>query len=182
VTCIVGIQTGSGVIVGGDSAGLSGWVRTHRADPKVFITGSCVIGFTTSYRMGQVLRYADLPKPLDREGSDLERFVATEFVDGVRDALKSAGWAKKDNEREDAGTFLLGVNGRLFKVGDDYQVGWSRDGYEACGCGWEIAYGALHATRRLRPETRVRRALVAAAYHSGGVHPPFTILHGGASA
>jgi len=179
VTCIVGVQTDRGVTIGGDSAGLSGWVRTHRADPKVFKTDSYLIGFTTSFRMGQVIRYADLPKPLDRTGDDLERFLSTEFVDAIRKALKDAGWAKKDSEREDAGTFLLGVNGRLFKICDDYQVGWSSDDYEACGSGWEIAYGALHVTRGLKPKTRVRRALEAAAYHSGGVHPPFTILTGG---
>jgi ATP-dependent protease HslVU (ClpYQ) peptidase subunit len=176
VTCIVGVQTPAGVVIGGDSAGLSGWVRTHRADPKVFANGSYLVGFTTSYRMGQVIRYADLPKPLDRCGDELERFLTTEFVDGVRAALKDAGWAKKDNEREDAGTFLLGVNGRLFKVSDDYQVGWTRDGYDACGSGWEVALGALHATRTSRPATRVRKALEAAAHHSGSVHGPFTVL------
>lgn len=176
MTCIVGIRTASGVLMGGDSGGLSGWVRTHRADPKVFTTGDYVIGFTTSFRMGQVIRYADLPKPMERDGEDLERFVATDFIDGIRQALKDAGWAKKENDREDAGTFLVAVRGRLFKVADDYQVGWSLDGYDACGCGWEIAYGALHATQGLRPKVRLTRALEAAAHHSGGVHPPFTIV------
>jgi hypothetical protein len=179
VTCIVGITTDAGVIIGGDSAGMSGWVRINRADPKVFVNGPCVIGFTTSFRMGQVLRYADLPKPLDRQGEDLDRFMATEFVDSIREALKNAGWAKKDKDAESGGTFLVGVSGRLYRVDDDYQVGWSLDGYDACGSGWEIAYGALHATRALKPETRIQRALEAAAHHSGGVHPPFTILHGG---
>ncbi len=176
MTCIVGIQTAGRVILGGDSAGLSGWVRTHRADPKVSRIGAYLIGFTTSFRMGQIIRYADLPKPLDREGDDLDRFIITEFVDAVRAVLKTAGFATKDKEVETGGTFLIGVSGRLYKISDDYQVGWSHDGYEACGVGWEIAYGALHATRGLKPETRIRRALDAAAHHSGGVHPPFTIL------
>jgi hypothetical protein len=169
------------VLIGGDSAGMSGWTRTHRADPKVFTNGGYVIGFTDSFRMGQLLRFADLPKPLDRTGDDLDRFLITDFVNGVRQILKDGGWAKKDNEREDAGTFLVGVNGRLYKVDDDYQVGRSLDGYDACGSGWDVALGALHATAELEPVTRVGRALGAAAHHSGSVHPPFTVVLGGAA-
>lgn len=176
MTCIVGIETPDGVIIGGDSAGLAGWVKVHRADPKVFLNGDYLIGFTTSFRMGQIIRYADLPKPLDRAGDDLDRFMVTEFVDGIRQALKDGGFAKKDSEREEGGNFLAGVNGHLYEVYGDYQIGRSLDGYAACGCGWEIALGALHATRNLKPETRVRKALEAAAHHSGGVGGPFTIM------
>lgn len=176
MTCIVGLQTDKGVIIGGDSAGVAGYVVQHRADPKVFTNSSYLIGFTSSFRMGQILRYADLPKPLDRTGDDLDRFMATDFIDAVRTALKGGGYAKKDSEKEEGGTFLVGVSGRLYAVDSDYQVGWSRDGYEACGCGWEIAFGALHATSGLKPRKRVAVALEAAAYHSGGVNGPFTIL------
>jgi ATP-dependent protease HslVU (ClpYQ) peptidase subunit len=180
VTCIVGVQTSDGVLIGGDSAGISGWVRTHRADPKVFEHGTgYVIGFTTSFRMGQLIRYADLPKPLDRDGDDLDRFMAVDFVDAVRQALKDGGWAEKDKDREDGGTFLVGVNGWLYKVCDDYQVGRSLDGYDAAGSGWELALGALHATPELEPVERVTRALSASAHHSASVHPPFTVVIGG---
>lgn len=181
MTCIVGIQTPAGVLLGGDSAGMSGWVRQHRADPKVFEHGAYVIGFPTSFRMGQLIRYADLPKPLDRDGEDLDRFMATEFVDAVRQALKDGGWAKKEHEREDGGTFLVGVNGHLYRIDDDYQTGRTLDGYDAAGCGWEVAYGALHATAgmELEPIERVGRALQAAAHHNGGVHPPFNVVYGG---
>jgi hypothetical protein len=173
VTCIVGIQAPEGVLLGGDSAGLSGWVRTHRADPKVFCNGPFVIGFTTSFRFGQLLRFADLPKPLGLGGEGLDRFMVVEFVDAVRKVLKDGGWSKKEYEREEAGTFLVGVNGVLFKVADDYQVGRSLDGYDAAGCGWELALGALHATAGmgLEPSARVGLALGAAAHHSGGGPP-----------
>lgn len=179
MTCIVGVQTPDGVLIGGDSAGLSGWVRIHRADTKVFEHGDgYVIGFTTSFRMGQLIRYADLPKPLDRQGEGLDRFMATDFVDAVRQALKDGGWAKKENDREDGGSFLVGANGCLYSVADDYQIGRSLDGYQAAGSGWELALGALHATPELEPAGRVVRALAAAAHHSGSVHPPFTVVLG----
>jgi len=176
MTCIVGVQTPTGVIIGGDSGGLSGYVLMHRADPKVFINGDYLIGFTSSFRMGQLLRYADLPKVLDRKGDDLDRFMTTEFVDAVRKVLKDGGFAKKDSEQEEGGVFLIGVSGRLFRLESDYQIGWSTDGYEACGSGQHVAFGALHATRRSAPMRRVQRALEAAEHHNAGVHGPFTIL------
>ena len=102
----------------------------------------------------------------------------TTFIDAVRDCLKTGGWAKKDDEREEGGTFLVGVKGRLFTVEDDYQVGASADGYAAVGCGSEIALGALFATARTRmsPERRLTVALEAAERFSAGVRGPFLCL------
>src|SRR2546430_1004120 len=99
--------------MGGDSAGVSGWGLVVRADHKVFRNGPYVMGFTSSFRMGQLLRWGfDPPAPPDCRG-DLESFMATTFVDAVRGRLKAGGWAKKDSEQEQGGTFLVGVCGRL---------------------------------------------------------------------
>jgi len=169
MTCIVGVVTPAGVWIGGDSAAMSGWINTTTAEPKVFTNGGYIIGFTTSFRMGQLLRFADLPKPLDRTGEDLLRFMCTDLVDAVRTLFKDGGFAEKDKEAEKGGTFLIGVNGALFNLCSDYQVGHTADGYDACGAGWELALGALHATSRVQPERRIHRALAAAAHHSGAV-------------
>lgn len=185
MTCIVGIEyrdeRGSRrVILGGDSAGVGGWVHIHRADPKVFSVGPYVIGFTTSFRMGQIIRYAALPEPpTDADVEVLDHFMATQFINAIRNALKEGGWAQKEKEREDGGSFLVGVRGAtLYRVDSDFQVGRSLDRYQAIGSGDEIALGALHATRDLPPEQRVTLALEAAAHHSAGVSGPFTIITG----
>jgi hypothetical protein len=180
VTAIVGLVHQGTVYVGGDSAGVSGYSMTVRADAKVFTVGPYLLGFTTSFRMGQLIRYAlDPPTPA---GDDLDRFMATTFVDAVRACLKAGGWAKKENDREEGGTFLVGVAGRLFTVEEDYQVGASADGYAAVGGGSEIALGALFATARTRmaPERRVLVALQAAERFSAGVRGPFICLSHGA--
>jgi hypothetical protein len=175
VTAIVGLVHHATVYIGGDSAGVSGYSMTVRADAKVFTVGPYVMGFTTSFRMGQLIRYSlDAPKP---EG-DLDGFMVTTFIDAVRACLKAGGWAKKDNDREEGGTFLVGVHGRLFIVEEDYQVAASTDGYAAVGCGGELALGALYATARTRisPERRVMLALQAAERFSAGVRGPFLCL------
>jgi hypothetical protein len=174
VTVIVGLVHNGVVYLGGDSAGISGWDLTVRADPKVFTVGPYAIGYTTSFRMGQLLRYAfDPPKP---DTVKLDRFMVTTFVDAARAALKAGGWAKKDNEQEEGGNWLVGVAGRLFEVCGDYQVAESANGYAAIGCGWQVACGALHATPTVAPRRRLQLALEAAQHHSAGVRGPFAYV------
>lgn len=173
MTCIVGLVDQGNVYLAGDSAGVGGWTLTVRADSKVFTNGPYIMGFTTSFRMGQLLRYAlTPPEPVQQ---DLDRFMVTTFVDSVRDCLKAGGYATKQNEAENGGNFLVGVNGRLFEICSDYQVGEPVDGYAAVGCGEDIAKGALHATEHLGlpPHERLTMALQAAERHSAGVRGPY---------
>ena len=175
MTAIVGLAQAGSVYLGGDSAGVSGMSLTVRADTKVFRKDRYLFGFTTSFRMGQLIRYSlTVPKP----GGDLDSFMATTFIDAVRDCLKAGGWAAKENDREEGGTFLVGVRGQLFAVYDDYQVARAADGFAAVGCGDLIALGALYATADLGmgPRRRVRTALAAAERFSAGVRGPFVCL------
>lgn len=175
MTCIVGIQHKRRVLIAGDSAGVAGYSVTVRADEKVFARDGYLFGFTSSFRMGQILRYdAELPAVPGR-GADLDAFMVSEFVPAARQAFEQGGYLTKRNETESGGTFLVGVRGVLFCVDSDFQVGKSVDKYMAVGCGDDLALGALHATRRggWDPEIRARLALEAAAHHSAGVCGPF---------
>ncbi|MEW2574613.1 hypothetical protein [Streptomyces syringium] len=175
MTVIVGLVHNGRVHLGGDSAGVAGLRLTVRRDPKLFRNGPYVMGFTTSFRMGQLLHHAfKAPKPR----GDLDRFMATVFVDKLRKCLKDGGWARKDSEQEQAGTFLVGVHSRLFAVYGDYQIAEPADGYAAVGCGDEFALGALHATADLylKPRERLGLALAAAGHHSAGVSAPFSYV------
>lgn len=179
MTCIVGLidkSTGK-VWIGGDAAGVnSSYSRTQMAEAKVFANGGFVFGYTTSFRMGQLLRYRFKP-PHREEGRDLMAYMVCDFIDGVRRTLKDAGYAKKLNEEESGGTFLVGHQGRLFRIEDYYSIIESAGGYDACGCGEDFARGALFTTAKdLAPEARVKQALKAAAHHSAGVCAPFTVV------
>jgi hypothetical protein len=176
VTCIVGIAQDNQVTIGGDSAGVGGYSLQLRADTKVFRTGNYIMGFTSSFRMGQLLRYGDLPPaPTAEENWDLDRFMATTFIDGVRKVLSDGGWLHSSNGIESGGTFLVGVRGALYEIQGDFQAGRTLNGYGAVGCGEDIALGALHATAGsdLPPRARIEAALRAAEHHSAGVARPF---------
>jgi ATP-dependent protease HslVU (ClpYQ) peptidase subunit len=175
MTCIAGLVHDGKVYIGGDSAGVDGrYSLTVRADRKVFRNGDFIMGFTSSFRMGQLLAYA-LKPPRRHPDDDVYAYMVTEFIDAVRECLKKGGYAEKKNETEQAGTFLVGYVGRLFCIEDDYQVGENVDGFAACGCGDLIALGALSATNGQKPEARVKAALKAAERFSAGVRQPFHI-------
>lgn len=175
MTCIAGVAHGGKVWIGGDSAGMNGWTLTVRADEKVFSNGQFLMGFTSSFRMGQLLRYSFEPPEKD-PASDLDRYMVTTFIDGVRRCLKDGGYAEKKDEAERGGTFIVGIGGALYMVDNDYQVATASDGYIAIGCGREIALGSLYATKEWADqEKRVRTALEAAEAHNGGVRGPFVI-------
>jgi hypothetical protein len=174
MTCIVGVTDGETVTIGGDSAGVSGWDLTVRADAKVWATKGWAFGFTTSFRMGQILRWSF--EPPDLGGVPLERYMATTFVDSIRQCLKDGGWAKVESGREEGGSFLVGHAGRLFEVRDDFQVGESVVPFAAVGCGASYALGALHVVEDINTEKCVLRALEVAAHCSAGVRGPFHLV------
>ena len=89
--------------------------------------------------------------------------------------MKNGGYARKCNEEEAGGTFLVGYKGRLFAIYDDYQVAEMIDGYTSVGCGEQIANGVLYATRGQPPDERIRMALEAAEHLSAGVRGPFIV-------
>lgn len=175
MTCIAGFVEGSTVWIGGDSAGVAGYDLTVRADQKVFRNGPMIFGFTTSFRMGQLLRYA-LTVPDHDPRQPVEKYMATTFVDAVRSCLKKHAFTTVKDGVEMGGTFLIGYSGRLFLIDEDYQVCETVDGFDACGCGAQIAKGALHATSHVGTVTgqaRLELALSAAERHSAGVRRPF---------
>lgn len=183
MTCIVGIaHPGRAVFIGGDSAGVAGLDLRIRRDQKVFNNGQFVFGCTSSFRMIQLLRYK-LLVPNRHPQHDVMAFMATTFIDCVRQTLKDGGFAGKSNEVESGGTFLVGHAGRLFSVHNDYQVAESADGFDSCGCGESYALGSLLTTKNSKHtvQDRLKMALECAAHFSAGVVGPFVFEDGGAA-
>lgn len=173
MTCIVGLVHDGDVYIGGDSAGVAGLSLSIRADEKVFGNGPFIMGFTTSFRMGQLLRYKFSPPAQTVHQDDME-YMVTSFVDACRQCFSGNGFG--DKEATVGGNFLVGYKGKLYNIEGDYQVGIPRATFDAVGCGTDLALGAMFATDGLDPEERINAALAAASTFSAGVAPPFTIL------
>jgi len=179
MTAIVAIVEDNVVYIGGDSAGVSVEQLSivTRKDPKVFKNGPFIMGFTSSFRMGQILQYTFTP-PDHPYGMSIDMYMNTLFVDSVRYYLKECGYAKIRENRESGGNFLVGYMGRLFNIESDFQVGIPVKNYDAAGCGHDLCLGSLYSTEKfnLSPKKRIKMALEAAEEFSAGVRRPFNIL------
>ena len=178
MTCIAGFIKDGTVWMGADSLAVrpnTGSAQI-RADNKMFINGHFLIGFTDSYRMGQLLQYSFIPpdRPL---GMDAHQYMATWFINKVRKCLDLGGYASKSDGVEEGGEFMVGYMGRIFMICGNYQVAESADCFNAIGCGAQVALGALSVPMKDRsPGQRILYALKAAADYTSGVRGPFHIL------
>ena len=178
MTCVVGIAERGAVFLGADAIAVGGYAMQTRATPKVFRHGPFVIGCANSFRAADVIRYRFEPPPPYDADDDLHRYMATAFVDALRDALKSHGVTVIENNAEEVpANLLVGIRGRLFVIDDDFHVGESCHAFDAVGCGSDLALGALHALGGTgSPRTRLTKALHAAQAFSAGVRGPFTFV------
>lgn len=190
MTCVVAARASGKVVIGADSAGVGSW-RLHmetRADAKIFTRADASgevwgFGFTSSFRMGDLLRYK-LELPEVRPHADLREFMVVRLVEAVRKALSDGGYRRKHDEVEEGGTFLVVFRGYIFKVEGDFQVGQLTAPYAAVGCGDHLALGAMHALHsawspyqtKLGPRELAHAGLSAAEEFSAGVRGPFNFI------
>lgn len=174
MTCIVGLEHKGSVYIGGDSAAVAGWTIKPVTEPKVFRNGNVLIGYTSSFRMGQILQY-DLHLLPDEENQDDQRYLVTKFIPSVRECLKNGGYTKIDNNQESGGWFLVGYHGKLFKVCADFQITRTSLGFDAVGAGEDFALGALARMKITNPKDAITKALEISAFLCGAVRPPYYV-------
>lgn len=170
MTIVVGLKHEDGVILGADSQGSSGWHSRFRLDEKVFTAHGIGYGFTSSYRMGQILRYHTYEVLNNLRESDPFGYVVSCLVPMYRSVLKEHGYVQTENGKDSGGTFLLAFDGNLFGIQGDFQVEEVCEGYDAVGCGFAYALGSLKTTEEydIPPEDRVRQAIETSCYFSNG--------------
>lgn len=177
MTCIVGYVDKGDVYIGADSAGVGGGFTTERADEKVFIKENMIFGFTSSFRMGQIIRYClKIPEHSSKK-TDYD-YLCTDFIDALMKCFKEKEFAHIEHNVSRGGVFLLGYRGNLYQIEGDYQVGKNNKNYDSCGCGFWLALGALCALEDVKapPRVKIDRALKSAEEFSSGVRRPFNVL------
>lgn len=182
MTCIVGLIDGDSVVMGADSGAVSGWCTIVRKDPKIFLKNDMLIGVSGTPRMTQLLKYS-LDVQEWKPGQSTFECMVSYFSEGARKCFRDGGILETENGIEKfGGNILIGVDGRLFTIGNDFQVSERVDSYSAIGSAREVALGALYATelaKGMSPEARISIALAAAAYHDMSISRPFVILETG---
>jgi len=174
MTCIVAVELEGKVYMGGDSAAASGW-DIHVIDfKKVFRNGEFLIGYTTSFRMGQLLEH-ELTVPKQETESDIH-YMITKFVPAIRELFKTAGFTKIDSNKEEGGLFLVGYKGKVYRVDSDFQILRHTGGLYAIGCGYAYALGSLMTNVSSNTEQKIITALEVTGIFSNGVCAPYYVV------
>lgn len=178
MTCIVGIKSEEHIWIGGDSGASRNDEIFSLNNPKVFRIGPFLIGFSGSYRIGQLMQYAFTPPVQSQQKSDME-FLVVDFVDAIRKLLNEKGALVKDEEgHSHSGEIVVGYHGNLYIIESDFHVENPIENYVVSGTGAAYALGALHAMKnsRLSEKSKIKKALKAATKYSAGVCAPYTIV------
>lgn len=173
MTCIIAIEHDNKVYMGADSSSNSNWDQQVTSLSKVFITGNFIIGYTSSFRMGQLLEY-NLDVPEQKKEEDL-RYLVTQFVPAVRECLKLGGFTRIEWNQESGGSFIVGYKGKAYKVFSDFQINRMAAGYAAVGTGEQYALGALATMKIANPEASIKKALEVAGQFCSAVCGPYHV-------
>ena len=183
MTCIVAIAQNGTVYMGSDHAASDDKTGSiiSRKEPKCFKVGQYAIAFTDSFRMGQILQYSWSPPKYTptKTNSGLDKFMRTKFIESVKVAFKDGGYGSigSSSDEDTGGIFIVGLEGRIFTIDEDFHVGESVFNYMAEGSGGQIALGALHATKNQKnPKLRIKAALEAATEFNMAVAAPYTYI------
>ena len=176
MTCIIGYKENGVVYVGGDSVATNGWHKYSIANPKVFKRDPFIFGYTSSFRMGQLIEF-NLKVPAQETEGDY-KYMVTKFVPALRECFKGGGWLKKEKDVEHGGYFIVGYKNELYEVQQNFSIMQSQNSYMTAGCGEFTANGAMEILKDLdlSPEEKIRAALAAVVKHDPNVAEPFVVL------
>jgi ATP-dependent protease HslVU (ClpYQ) peptidase subunit len=185
LTTIVGIETDRGVILGGDSRIGVGESFGFVSDaPKVWRLngGGIVVGCTGTVRILQSIKYFFTVEKMPKD-YEIEEYLATDFVNAVREAFKAGGVSNGDDEW----SMLIGIQDKLYILDAYMGITRSHMGFFAIGSGSDFALGSLLTTAgicmyaityeipqmMMEPEARLHYALASASEYAYGTAPPF---------
>lgn len=176
MTCIVGIAKDGKVYIGADSCASNSHLKHRSERPKVFKNGDFIIGYTSSFRMGQLLEFEWSPPARDEGNSDYQ-YLIKQAIPSIQKLFKDHRFGKEKDSEQQGGTFIVGYKGRVYYVQDDFSVIEPSDGFYSVGSGEEWALGSLYSTRDWEdPVKRIEMAISAAEYYCCTVSGPIVIL------
>lgn len=145
MTCVIGYidSKGNGHIAA-DSAGTD--VAYHKRidinSSKIFRKNEMLIGYTTSFRMGQILEHC-LTFPERQEGLTDYQYLIKQVIPIIRKAFVDENYMKETDKN--GGTFIIVWNGVIYEIQNDFSVFSHSRPFAACGSGTPQAEGYIAA-------------------------------------
>ena len=175
MTCVCGLVTQQSVWIAADSAGSDSYSIAISSSHKVFRHCALIFGVAGSLRHMQLLHhFLELPEHFETYSA--EAYIVGPVIDAIRLCFGRGELDAKVDAKDHIGcAILIGYQGALYRVNEDYGVLTITRGYDAIGSGDDVAKGALYATPRLPPQERLHCALDAAVEHTPFVRPPYVV-------
>lgn len=178
MTCIIGYKENDLVYIGADSFAGNDWVKQKIFTPKVFMNKDFLIGYSNSFRFGQIMQYhidyPDIPYDFDLE------FLINNFVEPLREASKNEGNSEIDKNVESASMALIGIRNRLFHLSSDFALLEYYGKFFSIGIGSYSALGALHTLdlvgSKYTPYGRIYAGLKASSLSVPSICSPYVIM------
>jgi ATP-dependent protease HslVU (ClpYQ) peptidase subunit len=144
--------------------------------PKVFIKDKYIVGYAGSYRFGKLMQHVfELPPvPSNLKTSEqLDKFMNSTLMTSLRKQSKELDLDKDELDFD----CIIGVNGHIFEVSNDWFALEPVTDFLATGSGIKYALGSLYTTNSWKnPIQRINVALNASAEYSMSVSGPFTVI------
>ena len=178
MTTIIGIKKDNSVWIGADSIASNGHDKFTVANPKVFKKDNMLIGYTTSFRIGQLLQYS-VNTPTDDYGVSAHEYMVTRYIPEVIKCFEeNKCLSTDDNNVSVGGDFLVGYRGELFTVQSDFSVNQWLSNFAVVGHGTEYALGAMQILNKIDylPDDKINMALEAVSNVSVFTVRPFHVM------
>lgn len=179
MTVIVAYSDGQNVYIAGDSFCGDENKRDICQTPKVYtVAGKLAVGLSGFIRQELILQQVLQTTNPEKITHDWIRFT---LPDIFQKALQARGAIVEKDGQATAGdcAYILGFEGKIYILENDFGVWESRNSYTAIGSGREYALGALAALQKelpKDPELTMTKALAAAAKWCPWVMEPFCIV------
>ncbi len=160
MTCIVGMLKDGAVYMTGDHIGTDGYDVEVQCRSKVFRNGDFIIGYTSSFRMGQILEHMWEPPKKPKECRDVLSYMVKHVVPSIIKVFDDNKFMRVSTDSDDAtkrsvngqaygGEFLVGYREHLFKIQSDFAVLECVKPFDSIGAGEDFAKGAFEVLYQL---------------------------------
>ncbi|EON7974069.1 hypothetical protein HI146_RS28735, partial [Escherichia coli] len=167
MTCIIAHTDGVSSFIAGDKLGSNGFTKTVQTEPKVFekefiklhddgLTRTkevMALGYTTSFRMGQLLNY-NLNLPEQDASQTFSQYLVLKVIPIIRQMFKEEWGARDASQDVGGGQFIILHNHTIYEVQEDFSVLQPKTRITAVGSGTYHAIAAMQAYIEVENESK----------------------------
>ena len=141
MTCIISYKQDGKVILAGDKAGSNGFSGHLSKEPKVFTNGDFMIGYTTSFRMGQILNHL-WTAPKRKVDQNTVKYLYVDVIPSIMECFDDHNFG--DSKENKYGNFVMVYENEIYEVQGDMSM-LQHDTDIVC-----VGSGEYHATAAVR--------------------------------